>query len=96
MKVISKDNVGHNLFFFPEYIAIDRTAECFYVTDRYSKTDIAMTTQSEKLWQSKIMYVAGNKSHNMLMLTTEDEITGSVIVDDVSNSNKIALVLGRT
>jgi len=38
--------------------------------------------------------VAGNKSHNILMLTTDGEIIGSVIVDDVSNPNKITLAPG--
>lgn len=105
LKVISKDNVGHDLFFFPEYIVLDRTAGCLYVTDRYKKTIIALTTQGEKLWEVRYdglklpkgialhgnrLLVAGNKSHNVLMLTTDGEILGSVIVGEVSNPNKIA------
>jgi len=38
--------------------------------------------------------VAGNKFHTVLMLTTDGDIIGGVIVDDVSNSNKIVLVPG--
>ncbi|XP_060586864.1 E3 ubiquitin-protein ligase TRIM56-like [Ruditapes philippinarum] len=106
LKVISKDNVGHNLFFFPEYIVLDRTAGCMYVTDRYKKTVIALTTQGEKLWEIRYdglklpkgialhgnrLFVAGNKSHNILMVNTEGEIMGDVIVEGVNNPHKIVL-----
>lgn len=106
LKIINKDNVGHNLFFFPEYIVLDRTAGCMYITDRYKKTVIALTTQGEKLWEIRYdglkmpkgialhgnrLFVAGNKSHNILMVNTEGEIMGDVIVDGVSNPHKIVL-----
>lgn len=109
LKVISKDNVGHNLFFFPEYIVLDRTAGCMYVTDRYKKTVIAITTQGEKLWEIRYdglkmpkgialhgnrLFVAGNRSHNILMVNTDGEIMGDVIVDGVSNPHKIVLKPG--
>lgn len=109
LKVIAKDNVGHNLFFFPEYIVLDRTAGCMYVTDRYKKTVLAITTQGEKLWEIRYdglklpkgialhgnrLFVAGNKSHNILMATTDGEIMGDVIVDGVSNPQKIVLTPG--
>ena len=61
---------------------------------RHDNTESKIIQMYSVEWN--LLYVAGNKYHNMLMLTTDDEITGSVIVDDVSNSNKIALVLGRT
>lgn len=95
LKIISKDSVGHNLFFFPEYVVLDRAAGCLYVTDRYKKTVVALTTQGEKLWEVRYdglklpkgialhgnrLFVAGNKSHNVLMITTDGEIMGNVIV----------------
>ncbi|WAR01467.1 TRI13-like protein [Mya arenaria] len=109
LKVISKDNVGHNLFFFPEYIVLDRTAGCMYVTDRYKKTVIALTTQGEKLWEVRYdglkmpkgitlhgnrLFVAGNKSHNVIAINTDGEILGDVIADGVSNPHKLVLVPG--
>ena len=109
LKVISKDNVGHNLFFFPEYCVLDRTAGCLYVTDRYKKTVIALTTQGEKLWEIRYdglkmpkgialhgnrLFVAGCKSHNILMINTDGEILGDIIVEGVSNPHKIVLAPG--
>ena len=106
LKVISKDNIGHNLFFFPEYIVLDRIAKCMYVTDRYKKTVIALTTHGEKLWEIRYdglkfpkgialhgnrLFIAGNKSHNILMVNTEGEIMGDVIVEGLSNPHKIVL-----
>lgn len=77
-----------------------------YVTDRYKKTVIALTTQGEKLWEIRYdglkmpkgialhgnrLFVAGNKSHNILMINTEGEIMGDVIVEGVNNPHKIVL-----
>ena len=109
LKVISKDNVGHNIFFFPEYIVLDRTAGCMYVTDRYKKTVIAITTQGEKLWEIRYdglkipkgitlhgnrLFVAGNKSHNVLALSTDGEILGDVITEGVASPHKLVLMPG--
>lgn len=109
LKVISKDNVGHNLFFFPEYIVLDRTAGNMYVTDRYKKTVVALTTQGEKLWEIRYdglklpkgialhgnrLFVAGNRSHNVLVVNMDGEVLGDVVIDDLANPNKIALSPG--
>ena len=109
LKVISKDSVGHNLFFFPEYVVLDRTASSMYVTDRYKKTVIAVSTQGEKLWEIRYdglkqpkgiclhgnrLFVAGCKSHNIIMVNTDGEILGDVIIEGVSNPHKILLAPG--
>ena len=109
LKVISKDSVGHNLFFFPEYVVLDRTASCMYVTDRYKKTVIAVSTQGDKLWEIRYdglkqpkgiclhgnrLFVAGCKSHNIIMINTDGEILGDVIVEGVSNPHKLLLAPG--
>ena len=109
LKVISKDSVGHNLFFFPEYVVLDRTASSMYVTDRYKKTVIAVSTQGEKLWEIRYdglkqpkgiclhgnrLFVAGCKSHNIIMINTDGEILGDVIIEGVSNPHKILLAPG--
>jgi hypothetical protein len=83
------DQYGHQLFFFPEYVAFDNIGETLYVTDRYKKSVISVTVRGEKRWEAKHhamkaprgitshgtrVYIAGSRSHNILAMSTIGEV----------------------
>ncbi|XP_061166535.1 tripartite motif-containing protein 55-like [Saccostrea echinata] len=107
LKIICKDQEDHDLFSFPDYIAMDKSAKNLFVTDKYKGSVIAVTTSGEKRWEFRDegllknpkgiavlgtrVYVAGCKSHNVLLMTTDGDVIGNMISDGISNPHKIAL-----
>jgi DNA-binding beta-propeller fold protein YncE len=107
LKVICKDPAGHDLLSFPDYIAMDKSGKNLYVTDKYRRSVIAITSSGEKRWEFQDedtlknpkgiavlgtrVYVAGNKSHNVLLMTTDGDVIGNIISDGISYPHKISL-----
>ncbi|XP_063396374.1 uncharacterized protein LOC134680979 [Mytilus trossulus] len=106
IKTINADHYGHQLFFFPEYVAFDKIGETLYVTDRYKKSVISVTVRGEKRWELKPhslkaprgitvhgtrVYIAGSRSHNICAITTMGEMLGDVIKQNLSSPHKVCL-----
>ena len=77
-----------------------------YVTDKYKKSVIAITMDGDKRWEctyhglknprgiavySNRVYVAGCRSHSVVLLNTDGEIIGDIIIEGISFPNKICL-----
>lgn len=106
IKSISADQYGHQLFFFPEYVAFDNIGETLYVTDRYKKSVISVTVRGEKRWEAKHhamkaprgitshgtrVYIAASRSHNILAMSTIGEVLGDLIKQNLSSPHAICL-----
>ncbi|XP_045171868.2 uncharacterized protein LOC123533941 isoform X2 [Mercenaria mercenaria] len=106
IRSLSRDRTGVELFFFPDYVAIDNAGRHLYVTDKYKKSVIGITMEGEKRWECSYqglknprgicavgnrIYVAGCRSHTVVLLSTDGEIIGDVIIEGISFPNKICL-----
>ncbi|XP_060586824.1 transcription intermediary factor 1-alpha-like [Ruditapes philippinarum] len=106
IKSLARDRTGVELFFFPDYVAMDSAGRHLFVTDKYKKSVIGLTMEGEKRWECSYsglknprgicvvgnrIYVAGCRSHSVVLLSTDGEIIGDVIVEGISFPNKICL-----
>ncbi|KAL3857538.1 hypothetical protein ACJMK2_012193 [Sinanodonta woodiana] len=106
MKALSRDKNGVELFYFPDYVAFDNAGRNLYVTDKYRKSVISLTSEGDKRWELNYsmlknprgiavhgnrVFVAGSRSHNILLMTTEGEIIGDIILEGITFPNKICL-----
>ncbi|WAR01468.1 TRI45-like protein [Mya arenaria] len=106
IKSLARDRTGVELFFFPDYVAMDTAGRNLFVSDKYKKSVIGLTMDGEKRWECSYhglknprgicvvgprVYVAGCRSHSVVLLSTEGEIVGEVIVEGISFPNKICL-----
>lgn len=109
LKVFTRDQFGQDLFFFPDYITIDKEGCNLFVSDKYKKSVISLTVKGEKRWEVRYhhlkgprgvavfgtrLFVAGNRSHNILEMSTEGEVIGAIVIDGISNPHKLAVSPG--
>lgn len=109
LKVFTRDQFGQDLFFFPDYITVDKDGSNLFVTDRYKKSVLSLTLKGEKRWEIRYhhlkgprgvavhgtrLFVAGNRSHNVLEMSTEGQIMGAIIIDGISNPHKLCVSPG--
>lgn len=109
LKVFTRDQFGQDLFFFPDYITVDKDGSNLFVTDRYKKSVLSLTLKGEKRWEIRYhhlkgprgvavhgtrLFVAGNRSHNVLEMSTEGQIIGAIIIDGISNPHKLCVSPG--
>ena len=77
-----------------------------YVTDKYKKSVIGITMEGDKRWEctyhglknprgiavyNNRIYVAGCRSHSVVLMNTDGEIIGDIIIEGISFPNKICL-----
>ncbi|XP_062584819.1 E3 ubiquitin/ISG15 ligase TRIM25-like [Saccostrea cucullata] len=109
LHVFKQDQFGQDLFFFPDYVTVDKEGKNLYVTDKYKKSVISLTTKGEKRWEVRYhhlkgargvvvhgtrVFVAGNRSHNILEMSTEGEVIGAIVIDGVNNPHKLCVSPG--
>lgn len=109
LRVFKRDQFGQDLFFFADYITVDKDGHNLFVTDKYKKSVISMTTKGEKRWEVKYhhlkgprgvavhgtrLFVAGNRSHNIMEISTEGEINGAIVIDGVNNPHALCVSPG--